>query len=177
MLAGVLAEFSIRISDVDEDALTTTDPWETAIRLAEAKAQAVLNQNPNAIVIGGDTVVAYEGAEGWVQLSKPTSAAHAEQMLASLSGRTHVVISGYAVLSQEVRIVDAETARVTFRPLHSEEIEAYVKTGEPMDKAGGYGIQSGAAPFLAHLDGNINTVIGLPVAKIQAALAQIAKQK
>ncbi len=172
LLRTIVADFCVMISNVDEEALTQNDPWETATQLAAAKADAILVREPNAVVIGGDTVVAYQEGMAWHQLSKPANASDAARMLALLSGRTHVVITGFAVLSTKQRFVASDTAHVTFRELTSAEIQDYVATGEPLDKAGAYGVQGGAAGFLSHLEGDIETVIGLPTRLIRGEIAR-----
>lgn len=170
LLRELVAEFEVVVADLDEEALTVADPWETAQRLAEAKARAVLCQRPDALVIGGDTVVALENDSGYQQLAKPRDAEDARHMLRALSDRAHVVITGFCLASQEAVLVDSDTTRVRFRDLSDEEIAAYVATGEPMDKAGAYAIQGGAAGFVAATDGSISNVVGLPLEKLRPYL-------
>ena len=153
-------------SDVDEEALTVSDPFETAERLAEAKARAVANLRPDALVIGGDTVVALDGE----QFAKPKHAADAKRMLRNLSGRTHVVATGISLVSPGGVQTFHDKTYVTFRDLSDEEIEAYVATGEPMDKAGAYAIQGGAAGFVTKREGSESNVIGLPLERLREHL-------
>lgn len=148
--------------NVDEDALVDPDPWVTAQRLAREKALAGFALRPDAMVVGGDTVVAVPVGDGWEQLAKPNDAEDARRMLSLLSGKEHVVITGLAVRSPLGLSAGTETAHVTFRALEPEEIASYVATGEPMDKAGAYGIQGGASAFVKGLRGNPDCVIGLP---------------
>jgi septum formation protein len=202
LLAQITEDFEVVAGGVDEDALTTDDPWETAERLAEAKARAVLAQRPEALVIGGDTVVAIEapprhpaaeasegekrareddeeGAGGgdppatYRQLAKPLDVPHAREMLRQLSDREHLVITGVCVASADGVQTFSDTTRVRFRRLNDVEITAYVATGEPMDKAGAYAIQGGAAGFVSSVDGSLTNVIGLPIERLRDALQQI----
>ena len=149
-------------STVDEDSLTVADPFETAKALALAKAEEVAGYRPDALVIGSDTVVALDGGDRR-QLAKPQGRADAVAMLRKLSGRCHSVITGVAIVAPGWKRVDADATTVCFRVLSDDEIEAYVDSGEPMDKAGGYAIQGGAAGFVEQTDGSISNVIGLPI--------------
>ena len=156
------------VSDVDEDALTVSDPYSTAEGLAKAKASTVFQLRPNALVIGGDTVVALPlEIGGYIQFSKPMNHRDAIRMLSQLSGRTHLVITGICLKWPEGERIFSDTSRVTFRDLNQEEIEAYVATGIPMDKAGSYAIQQGAEGFVKKLDGSLSNVIGLPLEKLK----------
>lgn len=162
LLKRVVAHFEVVDPGIDEEALSTADPWQTAELLALHKAREVFGSNPNSIVIGGDTVVAIAARGEHLQLAKPSDIEHAKRMLAALSGREHIVITALAIVSPEGEQVGSETTRVRFRPLEQEEIEAYVSSGEPMDKAGAYAIQGGAAHFVQSIDGPLDNVIGLP---------------
>jgi septum formation protein len=170
LLASLFASFEVIVSDVDEEALTVSDPWETATSLAEAKAGAVARRHPDALVIGADTVVAL----GNDQLAKPSSKEEAVAMLRQLSGQTHVVITGVAtVLNGHLRSF-SDTTHVSFRPLCEEEILRYVSSGEPMDKAGAYAIQGGAAGFVSAREGSLTNVIGLPLEALTSHLRSLA---
>lgn len=152
--------------EVDEEGLTLADPFETAERLAEAKAKAVAPLRPEALVIGGDTVVALNGE----QFAKPKDAADARRMLRALSGRTHVVATGISLVTPKAVQTFHDKTYVTFRELTDEEIADYVATGEPMDKAGGYAIQGAAAGFVVRREGSESNVIGLPLEALAVAL-------
>ena len=166
LLSQLVSEFEVVVSEVDEDMLTTSDPRQTAESLAVAKAQAVQALRPESVVIGADTVVAL----GDVQLAKPVDAGDAIRMLTMLSGRTHVVLTGCCVASP-VRVESfVEETMVSFRPLSNEEIEEYVATGEPMDKAGAYAIQGGAFSFVEATQGSKSNVIGLPLERLEKVL-------
>jgi septum formation protein len=132
--------------------------------LALAKAKCAARNDE--IVIGSDTIVGL----GHEALGKPQDVADAKSMLERLSGRSHVVITGVGIVWPEGSHAFAETATVHFRELSRSEIEAYVAGGEPMDKAGSYAIQGGAAQFGEVVEGDMDTVIGLPVASLANAL-------
>lgn len=166
LLKTLVPEFEVLVSDVDEEALNLSDPIATAERLAEAKARAVAALRPDALVIGADTVV-FLGDE---QFAKPRDAEDAKRMLRALSGRTHTVATGVCLVSPVAVRTFHERTDVGFRDLADEEIDAYVATGEPMDKAGAYAIQGGAASFVAHRQGSESNVIGLPLEKLGAFL-------
>lgn len=175
LLRDLISEFEIVVSDVDEDALTVPDPYQTAEGLALAKAKAVAKLRPEALVIGGDTVVALPTGDGrFVQFAKPESKDHACEMLQALSGKTHRVITGLALVSPDHEVVVSDTTHVTFRELSRAEIEAYVETGIPMDKAGAYAIQQGAESFVERVDRSVSNVIGLPMEKLSEELQKLA---
>ncbi|RYG46913.1 septum formation protein Maf [bacterium] len=157
-------------ADLDEEALTLSDPFETARTLARAKALSVLEARPSRFVLGSDTVVAFRTPEGWRQLAKPVDSDDACRMLRTLSGRTHTVATGVALVGPDTDHSFVETADVTFRELSDAEISAYVATGEPMDKAGSYGLQGFAADFVLGIAGDPTTVIGLPKDAVKALL-------
>lgn len=141
---------------------------ELALHLANEKAKTVLLQRPNAIVIGADTIVAL----GRTILGKPKSGSDAIEMLRSLSGKMHEVITGVSVLTSNGKELFAKVSRVTFRVLSENEITSYVATGEPMDKAGAYAIQGGAADFVESLQGDYDNVVGLPTTRLAEALTR-----
>lgn len=138
------------------------DPERAARRLAVEKAQEVARRNPRALVLAADTLVVVGGDI----LGKPSSEEEAWEMLRRLSGRTHQVITGVAFVWERVASPFAVTTDVCFRPLGEEEIASYVATREPMDKAGAYGIQGGAAGFVRAIHGSYTNVVGLPVAEV-----------
>ena len=169
LLEDLLEDFEIFVPEVDEDALTVGDPVETARSLALAKAKAVFAHRQDCLVIGGDTVVSLEGR----QYTKPTSKKNAIEILTALSGKTHQVTSGVAVIWPDGEVVESDTTEVTFRVLDRTEIEAYVETGEPQDKAGAYASQGGAAGFIQSMVGSKTNVIGLPIEKLTNILESI----
>lgn len=174
LLREIIPDFEVWPADVDEDALQVDDPRETALRIAEAKARRIAALAPDAVIIAGDTVVAYEGAPGsYVQLAKPVDAEDAGRMLRALSNREHVVITGIALAHAGTIESFAETSVVRFRALTGAEIAVYVATGEPMDKAGAYAIQGGAKEFVASLIGSWSNVVGLPIEALRPRLERL----
>ncbi len=173
LLGKLVADFEVVMADVDEDALTVEDPEQTARILAREKALTVYADHWDAIVIGGDTVVALEIDGALTQLSKPVDAADAVRMLGLLSGRTHTVITGVCVKWPKGISVFAERSEVTFGVMSESQIVAYVESGEPMDKAGAYGLQGGARQYVTQIKGDIENVIGLPVDRLREALREI----
>ena len=156
--------------DIDERMERSLPPGELVAAISAEKARAVAAQaGPEAIVIAADTVVALDGAV----LGKPADEKDAARMLAALSGRTHQVFTGLTVAQGgAVRTVSEETA-VTFRPLTEGEIAAYVRTGEPMDKAGAYGIQGYGALLVEGIRGDYYNVMGLPVCRLGGLLKEL----
>lgn len=152
----------------DDPALT---PRELAIRHAAAKAHEVRERFPGELILAADTVVDVDGRA----LGKPRDAAQAHQMLRTLSGREHQVHTAYALAlpGRTELFEDAATTRVRFYPLDDDEITSYVASGEPMDKAGAYGIQGRAASLVASIDGDFYTVMGFPLARFVRALRQL----
>ncbi len=158
--AGV--EYTVKVSDADEHIEPDTPPHEAVMSLARQKAQAVAQTCPGDLVIGADTVVVYDGAI----LGKPADASDAARMLRALSGRTHTVYTGVCLICDEKKETFYEQTQVTFYPLTDAEIDAYVATGEPMDKAGAYGIQGRGCTLVQSICGDYFNVVGLPVAAV-----------
>lgn len=174
LLSQLVPEFEIDVADVDETPFPDELPWALAERLAETKAAAIAARWPDAIVFGGDTVVTFEDSEGrWRLLAKPIDEADACAMLRTLSDREHRVVTGYSVRWPGGKTTGSDTTRVRFRSLSDDEILAYVRTGEPMDKAGSYAIQGGAAPFVATTEGSISNVVGLPLEALEPILRKL----
>ncbi len=162
--------FDVRHSEVIEQPRPDEDGASFALRMARDKAVAVSNGASGRLVIGADTVVECDGAI----MGKPLDAADARAMLSRLSGRTHTVITAFAIARDGVvRASAAVTSRVTFRALSADEIEAYIATCEPFDKAGAYGIQGFGGTFIDSVEGSRDNVMGLPVAEVLAALARL----
>ena len=170
LLERMGVEFRVVTPDIDERMERELPPDELVRRISAEKARAVAAQaGPDAIVIAADTVVALDGAV----LGKPADESDAARMLSALSGRTHQVFTGLTVAcGADVRTVSEETA-VTFRPLTAEEIAAYVRTGEPMDKAGAYGIQGYGALLVEGIRGDYYNVMGLPVCRLGQMLRRV----
>ncbi len=163
-----LTDFTVHPADVEERIDPNATPAQAVVALATQKAQAVAAQFPEDLVLAADTVVALDGAI----LGKPKDAHHAAQMLQSLSGRSHLVYTGFA-LAQGGRLETGyEETAVHFRSLTKGEIAAYVSAGEPMDKAGAYGIQGLGAVFITGIDGDYFNVVGLPLCRVAQALSR-----
>ncbi len=161
--------FIVRVADIDESMNPALPAFAEVSRLSREKALAVTRQ-PDDIVIAADTIVVCDNHV----LGKPQSAQDAIAMLRQLSGKTHQVMTGLTVLSGETQKTVTEVTDVSFRPLSEAEILAYVQTGEPMDKAGAYGIQSGGAVFVEKLVGDYYNVVGLPICRLWQILQEIA---
>lgn len=163
--------FTVRVADIDETMDPTKLPFDEVARVSAQKAQAVERQ-PEDVVIAADTIVVCEDRV----LGKPHNEAEAKQMLTLLSGRDHQVMTGMTVVKGDVIRSVTEVTDIHFRPLSSSEIDAYVATGEPMDKAGSYGIQGGAALFAEKMVGDYYNVMGLPVCRLWQILHEIAPE-
>lgn len=158
-----IREFHIVSPDVDESVEAGLSPADMVERLSRRKAQAVAGRVPaGSLVIAADTVVALDGAV----LGKPRSEADAFAMLSALSGREHHVYTGVTVVRGDRALTEHEETAVAFRDVGPEEIRAYVATGEPMDKAGAYGVQGKGALLVERLDGDFFNVMGLPVMRL-----------
>jgi septum formation protein len=160
--------FEIHPAHIPEDPRPNEDPIAYVVRVAREKAQAVFDElnDPAATVLGADTTVTLDNHI----LGKPEDTADAARMLRLLSGRTHRVITGVAVVTSESAEVAAEVTGVRFLALSDEEIAAYVATGEPMDKAGAYAIQGRAARWIPRIEGCYFNVVGLPIALVSTML-------
>lgn len=164
--AGI--SFTVAPADADERFADGTPPEAAVKLLARRKADAVFAHHPDGTILAADTVVAL----GETILGKPKTPARAVEMLRLLSGKTHEVFTGFCILSRERCVVESVRTEVTFYPLTEREIDAYVSTGEPMDKAGAYGIQGRGALLVQEIAGDYYNVVGLPVARVARLLAQ-----
>lgn len=162
--------FEIRPADVDEALRPGERPAPHAERLARDKATAVAALRPEALVVGSDTIVVLEGEV----LGKPRDGEHAADMLVRLAGREHRVMTGVAVVGADGRVESGvEEVVVRFRAFERATAEAYVATGEPMDKAGAYGIQGYGATLVESIEGDFFAVMGLPVARLMTLLERL----
>ncbi len=159
----------VRPADVDESVHPDEAPVPHCERLARTKAATLAEQHPDALVIGCDTIVVLDGDI----LGKPESPEEAHRSLTRLSGRTHTVFTAVAVSRHGETRSAVESVSVTFRPLSPEQITAYVATGEPMDKAGAYGIQGYGATIVERIDGDYFAVMGLPLGRMITLLTEI----
>lgn len=163
--------FEIRAADIDETMDPEKEPFDEVARVSRAKALAVPREDAD-VVIAADTIVVCAGEV----LGKPHSREEAVAMLTMLSGREHQVMTGCTVGKGKVWETFTEVTQLRFRPLSRREIEKYVATGEPMDKAGAYGIQGGGALFCEAMTGDYYNVMGLPVCRLGQALKKIAPE-
>lgn len=159
-------EFQICSPDVDEH--VSGHARDIVRTLAVRKARAAAERFDRGVIIASDTLVSLDGAP----LGKPANADDARRMLRALSGREHEVFTGVCLIDAQTGMEEAQVDRtgVRFRPLTDAEIDAYVATGEPMDKAGAYGIQGGAGAFVEGLDGSFENVMGFPVDDVERML-------
>jgi septum formation protein len=157
-LVGI--DHEVRPANIDETYLPGEQPRDHAERLAREKAIAI--DGSDSITIGSDTIVVVDGQV----LGKPRDRAHAAEMLRQLSGRSHIVMTGVAARWRGVLASGLEEVGVTFRRLTDDEIERYIDTGEPMDKAGAYGIQGFGATIVDRVDGDYFAVMGLPLNRL-----------
>jgi septum formation protein len=161
--------FTVKVSDAEE-IITKQEPANVVKELASLKAEAVASQETEALVIGADTVVAIDGKI----LGKPKDRQEAFDMLSMLQGKTHQVYTGVALIfpkkDGQEQVAFSECTHVTMHHMAEEEIWSYIDTGEPMDKAGAYGIQGRAAIYIEKISGDYNNVVGLPIARLYQEL-------
>ena len=172
LLARMGYTFEILVPDVDEH--VKGPAREVVGVLSLRKAEAAAEQLSDGIVIASDTLVSLNGEA----LGKPADAADARRMLRELSGNTHEVFTGVTLIDAATGRAESRVVRtgVRFRTLGDEEISAYIRTGEPMDKAGAYAIQGGAHGFVEALDGSYENVIGFPVEDVRELLEKFTKE-
>ncbi len=164
LLASAGVEFDVFASDIPEELLPSELPADFVVRLARDKAVATAARVEGRWFVGADTIVVCDGEI----MGKPADEADAVRMLKKLSGVPHEVITGYAIYDKgrDGHLCKAVVTKVFFKPLRDEEIGAYVATGCPMDKAGAYAIQGGAAYMVERIDGSYTNVVGLPLCEV-----------
>lgn len=160
--------FEVEAPGVDERVAHGVAPGDAALALARRKALAVAPRG--RVVLAADTLLDLDGT----LVGKPRDVDDAARILRRLAGRAHDVVTGVAVRTDVAFAADVARTRVTFRPLAADEIARYVATGEPLDKAGAYAIQGGAAAFVESVDGPLDNVVGLPMALVATLLARVA---
>ena len=163
--------FVVRVADIDETMDLQKAPFDEVARVSRLKAMAIARERTD-VVIAADTIVVCEGKI----LGKPRDEADAKAMLRLLSGRDHQVMTGCTVVRGEKWETFTEVTDLHFRPLTESEIARYVASGEPMDKAGSYGIQGGAALFCERMVGDYYNVMGLPVCRLGQVLKELAPE-
>ncbi len=175
LLAQAGIDFTVLNVAVDESQRPNELPTAYVERLAKEKAESgfeSVSADANAVVLAADTIVVLEDSI----LGKPQDKAQAHEMLRSLSGRSHVVMTAFAIKTHKQIRVQRVNTTVFFRPLTSKEIEWYWHTGEQLDKAGGYGIQGKGGIFVSSIAGSYSTVVGLPLAEVVVALRGLGIQ-
>jgi len=162
-------DFETIPSRFDEDSVTCVDIASYVETLAYQKAHKVFNDFPHKKVIGADTVIYFKQSV----YGKPKDEFDAFNMLKTLSGETHEVYTGISIVTKNKVVTTHDVAKVTFRPLSDEEILAYVKTQEPMDKSGSYAIQGRAQSFVSNIEGDIETIIGLSTSILRHLIKEV----
>ena len=167
--------FDIDIGDFEEDMTQAVPPQKLAQKLALGKALSVVSRHPDALVIGADTFLYIDGTV----LGKPHTAEKAREMLQVLNGKSHLVFTGYAIVDTRSgeRFTGVSESTVWFRHVSPDEIEQYIETGEPLDRAGGYAIQGGGAAFVERIEGDYWGIVGLPLCAVVQKLQEFGMQK
>ena len=171
LLSQIGLQFSVAVSDASEELDPSASAEENAAAIAARKAECLADKAPaDDVILAADTVVCLDGEI----LGKPAGGREAYAMLKALSGKLHEVCTGFALLrtGDGKRMVGVEKTKVKFRVLSDDEIYAYIRTGEPLDKAGAYGIQGMGAVFVEEISGDYSNVVGLPLARVAAALKE-----
>lgn len=165
----------IIVSDADESLPEGILPTDAVKLLSEIKARAVVNTAfngklpPNTVILGADTVVEWNGEI----FGKPKDNDDARRMLTSLSGCDHYVHTGFTLISEDKTVTESVTTKVTMRDIREDELEYYINSGEPKDKAGAYAIQGFAGLFVSSFDGDYYNVVGLPLCRVWEALREL----
>lgn len=170
LLKSTGLRFEVASSDVEEDLGLGLPPHELARHLSLEKANSVAGEYPDAVIIAADTFIVHEGS----LLGKPHTSDEARRMLRALSGREHSVITGFTILDTKSGRMLSESVETTvwFKELSEEQIEEYVETGEPLDKAGAYAIQEQGAALVKKIEGDYQNVVGLPLIALREGLRQ-----
>lgn len=166
LLHHITDDFEVIVSDADEVLPADITPEEAPVYLSAVKARAVADSHPDRLIVGADTVVILEGKV----LGKPQDRDDAFRMLRALSGKIHTVITGCSIIAGGREHSFGESTRVEFYPLSDREIEDYLTSGEPFDKAGAYGIQGKGSLFVKGIEGDYFNVMGLPVGRLNREL-------
>ena len=170
LLTQLRLDYTVAVSDADENVPEDMTPEQTVLTLARRKASVVAVDYPDCVVIGADTIVYLPDMK--IKLGKPADRADAARMLRMLSGRRHTVYTGIAVISDGVTRDDVVCTDVIMKEMTDAEIEAYIRTGEPDDKAGAYGIQDIGGIFVERIEGEYFNVTGMPKSPLYKLLLQ-----
>lgn len=178
MLKSLVSEFELASADIDETVLPDELPENYVTRLAIEKAQVIAKDNANSVVIGSDTtVVAITEDAQQVILGKPVDLADSQRMFALMSGKTHLVMTAFALVCNDKVKVENVITEVNFRSVTEQEVEQYWLSGEPQDKAGSYGLQGIGGKFVKSINGSVSAVIGLPLAELEQGLIEFIKHE
>ena len=171
ILAQIGLDFSVLSADIDEKKVRIKNPKLLVQELSLLKAKAVLSKRTTSIILAADTVVVFENKI----LGKPETEENARKMLRMLSNKKHSVITGFTIIDPKLKkvITKSEETKVWFRKISNEEIDAYVATGEPLDKAGAYGIQELGSVFVQKIEGDFFNVVGLPICLVVTELEKL----
>ncbi len=171
MLSSLGVQFDVVPSDYVEDMSLSMEPKKLAMHLSKGKADTVARLHSDTVVIAADTFIVCDGEI----LGKPHTADKARDMLNKLSDKVHSVLTGFTVVDSEnhFELTKAVESKVFFKKLTSEEVESYIATGEPLDKAGAYGIQGLASKFVEKIEGSYSNIVGLPVEEIKNVLKNL----
>lgn len=170
ILDQVLIPYIVRPCSIDESVVTESNPEKKVKKLAKLKNEHIAFKNDNEVIITADTVVAYENTI----FEKPKNKDEAFTMISTLSGQVHDVFTGVMIRSKRDDILFVEQTKVKFWDLTKNEIEQYVATDEPYDKAGGYGIQSVGAKFVKQINGDYYNIVGLPISRVIIELKKMS---
>ena len=170
LLKNIGLQFKVDVPLIEEDLKSSLPPDKLVKKLSREKAEAVADKYHDAIIIGADTIGVFDGKI----IGKPHTAVEAEKMLSMLRGKSHLVITGYTIIDTETEksVTKSVATKVYFRKLSKAEIDAYVKTGEPLDKAGAYAIQGLGALIVEKIEGDYYNVIGLPLSSLVESLKE-----
>ena len=173
LLKRIIPEFEVKVSNIQEDNNRVVVPWKLVEELSYQKAENIALQIPEGIIIGADSVVVLHNKI----LGKPKDENDAYNMLNLLSDKVHQVYTGFTIIKkpQHIFISDHAVTHVKFRKLESWEIKQYIESGQPLDKAGSYGIQDDAAVFVESINGCYYNVVGLPITKLFLALKKLLR--
>lgn len=162
LLSWIGLDFEVLVPEVNEEVLAGEDPEKYCTRLSENKARSIFSFQNKALVIGADTVVVHNN----IIIGKPDDSSHAFNQLSLLQGSMHEVYTGYTIINDKQLITRAIKTKVFFRKMNDSEISWYISTGEPLDKAGSYGLQGIGSLFVDRIDGSYTNVIGLPLSDL-----------
>jgi septum formation protein len=170
LLKNIGLKFEVSAEDVEEELTGSLSPATLAEKLSLKKAKAAAKKYPDAIIIAADTIGVFEGQI----IGKPHTAIEAKRMLTMLSGKSHLVVTGYSIIDTGIKksVTKSVETKVYFRKLTKAEIESYVKTGEPLDKAGAYAIQGLGALIVEKIEGDYYNIIGLPLNSLMESLRE-----